>query len=320
MANLLVVFLLLHSSVLLADTSDSWRQKVLQSVGLNIRVTFGVSDINESESEAIQVARIIARTEMAKSFKFKITSYVALENNYQQTHEKTESRKINYLTSTHESTEEIELVGLDLSNFEINHENKTVQVAAILNLKLFEMYLVNKTRNLLNIVNTTNGLLKCKSVDDLKKFRNRLNNLTEAIKYEELLKTFSEKDLKAEKRLYDETTLVKSCRSKFSIFVKESSEIKNFIRSEGFSINNSPAQLKISINKELLMPEIKFGRINIVGKVKVILTNEDGREFVWAGRTLRQSDLGAESTSRKLDIRLEDEAYKGVQALLEENM
>jgi hypothetical protein len=332
MAIFLVIFISLFANFACADTSEIWRQKIEKSTGANHRVTFGMVEITSSDADAIQAAKTIAKAEMAKTFKLKIKTASSQEISYQQTRNKADSSKINTSTIIHESTEEVDLTGIDLANFEINHEKKMVQVAAVLNLAEFEKYLINKAQSILASVDQSKGKSYCSTIETLKTLRRKLHTISEAEKYEDILLTFSDKTLQIAKLKNDEFEHVKSCRGKFYISTSGiSPSIRSYVNgvltASGYSVESdkkrmpsSTPPMKISINKELSPPETKFNRINILGKVEISLDMENGQEAKWQSPTIRQADVDLESTKMKLDIRLNDEVSKGVLALLEENL
>ena len=332
MAIFLVVFLSLFANFACADTSEIWRQKIEKSIGANNRVTFGMVEITTSDADAIQAAKAIAKAEMAKTFKLKITTASSQEISYQQTRNRADSSKINTSTTIHESTEEVDLTGVDLSNFEINHEKKMVQVAAVLNLAEFEKYLINKAQSILASVDQSKDKSNCATIEALKTLRRKLHTISEAEKYEDLLLTFSDKTMQIAKLKNDEFEHVKTCRKKFYISTSGISPsmrsyVNGVLTSSGYSVESdrkrmpsSTAPMKILINKDLSPPETKFNRINILGKVGISLDLENGQEAKWQSPTIRQADVDLESTKMKLDIRLNDEISKGVLALLEENL
>ena len=332
MAIFLVISFALFTNQSFADSTENWRQKIEKASNKNERITFGIAEISNSESDAIHAARAIASAEMAKSFKLKITTESFQNLSYQQTREKSDSSKLNFSSSIHEATDEIDLIGLNLSNFEINHEKKIVQVAAILNLIEFEKYLTTKVQNNLLIVSNLPNSKRCTTIEDIKNLRKKVNFLNEADKYEELLLTFSDKQPRAIILKNEQNELVKKCRGLITISTSGISQnvvalVNKLLNSSGFSIdglkNRKPASLgnvKILVNKELSPPENKFNRINILGKVIITLQIKNKENVLWTSKTIRQADNDLASTKMKLDIRLDDEIAKGITSLLEDNL
>ncbi len=332
MAVWMVVIVLLitslFSSLALADTNEVWRDKItadLQKKDTNLRITFGQVEITESEASAIEEAKTIARADMAKTFKLKIKTDSIQESSFSQSTNKADSKKIYSASNTKETTEEVDLTGLDFSKYSVDAERNTVIVAAILNLVEFEKYLIAKIQSKSLAINSKSNNA-CESIKDLSQIRQRLKLINEANKYEELLITFAKSNLALSKLIRDEKEKAVNCRAKFKISTSKvekeiRSEVNKAITDMGFNVGeNQKISIEIKTTKLITKPEVKFNQINILGKVEIELIISNALLTSWKSKTIRQTGMDENSAKMKLDVRINDELLKGLITILEENL
>ncbi len=317
-----------------AETLEQWHNNLLKNIGSEQRITFGVTEITGNESDAIEKAKLIAKTEMIKTFKIKLMSSSIQESTYKQSTEKSDSTKMYLQNSIQETTEDIELVGLDLSNIHLDAKQGLVEAAALLNLKEFGKYLNTKISSLLKKTEAVSPKLNCQSPQELQNQRRRYRLLTDVDRYEQIIITFDSKYLPvASQKLEEQIATNRSCRKMWNVILKEATNdlnesIKEIFDKSDYLFTNvakrkpsSNKTISIYINKELSKPENLFGKVNLTGLVKIkVIVDSTGDEFIWKSNTLRQAEASLDSTNQKINLRLNDLALKGIETIFEEHL
>ena len=301
-----------------------WREDLRKKYSHNHRITFGESSITRDHGDAVSSARSTALAEMAKTFFVKVSSSSASSTNYEKNSER-QSVSEKFFSQVLEESRQVELSGIDLSAVDIDHERGIVTVAAVLDLSKFRQNLASRIQQIIDGINQKRTLKSCKNRNDLKRIRDVLKNLSEATERESLLASFTQEDPKVQLIRDEYLGYAQDCREKF-IFTSDSQKLlangsaKSFLEKQGFSFRPSYKSLggiKIEISEKIWPPEIKFDRINLLGRIEITISHS-GEQFQWAGQTIRQIDSSKELALMKLNVRLMDEVQRGVQTLVEE--
>lgn len=319
-------------SLVSASETASWRDEILKNNEKKYRIAFGESEISGDEPKAIAIATINARAEMAKTFSLKISSETNSFSSYRQSNQKSDSSKIENTARTQESTGDIDFVGLDTSKIHIDSKKNKVEVAAILDISIFDHNLSSKIMDRLTQVNVLGQAKKCASLSDLRNHRKINSILQEAVKLNEWLGIISEKNKDVISLQQKSVVEANKCRSKYSITsigVPDSvqSKLAKMFRNEGFADERanlrSPASNKafrIAVKKIISNPETVFEQSNITGKAEITLITGIEKDMKISTVTLRQVATDAATARKKLEIRLDDDIFKGIESIIDGNL
>lgn len=317
----------------LADAPESWRTAIEKKVGPNSRIAYGSAEILDNESAAIESAMQIAKIELAKSFKVKIKSSSTFESTYRTSSAQKDSTTYKLNQNITENVDGIELVGVDVSNYHISEDRRRVEVAAVLDLVGFAQYLAGRVQEKSNLSKNTIVDRNCSKLSHLINHKKKLLYMEEAYLAEMLAKTMNPEltsKTEVEKARLSEALL--TCRRKWSIVVTNeqalsADKIRQILSSEGFLLlantKRNPASastLRVEIKPEISEAEEIFKKTSISGKVKVLIVQPSGEEFVWVSPTIRTMESSKSSAIEKLKIRLSDQAILGLKEMIESHL
>ena len=267
---------------------------------------------------------------MAKSFKI----FIKTESQHvRSTHETNNQFQSSLSTnsSTTESTDGINLVGLDTTKYLVDKGKKIVMASAILNMSNLENYLMTKVKNEMKELNEDNYHKTCTTSEDLKCFRNKEKLIMSLEEFAGVLATFRDVGAEVYQTIKEQKNILKTCREKFKIqYVGEDSEaifdFEKFITQMGFGFEKgsqripSSNNIKFIVTKIISNPELKYEMNHVTGKVKIVLRRENGKESEWISNTYRQIESTEESAKRRMSKRLDGEILEGIKLLSEENL
>ena len=332
MANRLVKlsFLALCSNLVLSNESEDWKNNLLSTE--SSRCAFGESALMNDEADSIKKAKLAATAELAKSFSISIKSDVVQESTYSQESSKNTKSYKAQESKIIEQSNDINLIGVNSSNYHIDREHKLVIAAAIVNLKDYENYLRSNISMSFNSFNQNNSKLSCETFAAYKQLNARNNYLVNAERSLNILNTFSFNNYDLNKQLLKNKEHVQTCREKFPIYVKglstdQLSIASSYFTKIGYVIKSydsrSPASIKliaIDVSKDISSPEVKFDRLNLTGQSKIVLKIHGQDSYVWNGKIIRQIDIDEPSAKLKLNVRLDDDILEGLKEVIEKNI
>ena len=330
MAHFLVISLFSYLSSTSAITPEDWKEQLKSQAKANERIVFSEVSLGDNEAESIEEAQTKARAEMAKSFKIFIKTESQHIRSTQESNDRYRS-SLSTNTNTTESTEGINLVGLDATKYYVDKDKKIVIASAILNMSNFENYLMTRVKNEMKELNEDIYHKTCSNSEDLKCFRNKEKIIMGLEESAGVMATFRDVGAEIYQTINEQKKILKSCREKFNIqYVGEDSEtifdLEKFVTQMGFGFEKgsqrSPSSnsIKFIVTKIISKPELKYEMIHVTGKVKIVLKRENGKESEWFSNTYRQIESTEESAKRRMSKRLDGEILEGIKLLSEENL
>jgi hypothetical protein len=318
-------FLLFVLASCATKQQKNWREEIRLKHKKGYRVSFGESSLVGGEEAAIKTARSNALGEMGKTFFVKVSSSADSSLKYDNTPGK-ESTTQQFNSKIFEESRTIELSGIDLTSMNIDYEKNYVTVAAIINLEKFKNHLEDRILQNTEHLKEKINLMNCSNRNDLKRIRDVSNSLSKALENELILASFTQVTTRMQEQSQKYLEFTRNCRGRFSFEVKSqnlsaSEIIKRAIEADGFRFQGRSGEngnITIEIKENISPPEIKFDRINLLGKIDIILTHSKDK-FTWTSPTIRQIDSSERSALMKLNVRLIDEVEKGVKDLIKEN-
>jgi hypothetical protein len=330
MAYFLVISLFFIFSTAFAISPEDWKEQLKSQTKSSDRIVFSEVNLGGDEAESIEEAQTKARAEMAKTFKV----YIKTESQHERsTHQSNDQYKssLSTNTSTSESTEGINFVGLDTTKYLVDKDKKIVVASAILNLSNFENYLLSKVKNDMKELNDDTYHKTCTTSEDLKCFRNKEKHIMSLVESAGVMATFRDVGAEVYQTINEQKQILKSCREKFKIqYVGEDSEaifdLEKFVTQMGFGFEKGSQRgpssngIKFVVTKIISKPELKYEMIHVTGKVKIVLKRENGKESEWFSKTYRQIESNEEIAKRRMSKRLDGEILEGIKLLSEENL
>jgi plasmid maintenance system killer protein len=302
--KILLSFVLLASCAQKERTVGEWRDQIaLQNVGQ--LVGFGAAQIEQSEIDAVNIAKKQARVELAKSIVLTTSTSSSLSSSYDGS-----KRVLTYQSESNELVEEIELSNIQYQEFKNKNE---VNVVALMDKIVLLKSIDNKIDSLMSqfLPGTSD---KCDGLDETLNLLYKSKFIQKAQKLESIYSVFSNNHSRHKDDLEKIAKIMNQCRSLLRVVLpSDQLSIHNHLQSK---IDQHNIQKDMSVNNDYVLT-LNYAcqaeerpsdhAFQFEGRCQYEMTAKNKIIFKETTDTFRARDSDKNFALTKLNVKLHDE-------------
>lgn len=326
MAKIFLIFFFI--TLAFAEDGEKWKENLMKNLSSNQRLAFAEVPFESINNDIISEVKSKARIELSKTFVVSLSSSSKNTSNYKQEGSETTINTKTYSSYGREETIDVELIGVNSNNINVDEKRKIITASAIIDLDQYFNHLKELITQIKTEVDHSYSHFNCQSVKSLNKLRSLKTKMLDGQKYIKWASSFAQISSLPIQNFSSYLDKVAYCQSGFNFQFQNLSEndqakLARILTDEGFKIGQKnkflEKNISIKIKYQLSPAEFIHNQYTATGKIFLYITNVDVGEILWATDTLRTIDHSKERTEERLKIKLMLETSSRFRKIIQEN-